>query len=501
MDVGARLARYPPAKLESPLASLDRNERELLSLLVEAGRVVDRIFREQADRRNADYRRMMEAMAGPAGAAALAYFRLHQGVYDRGEAFEPFLRDVPERPAGAGFYPADLTREEMEEFIAAHPDREAEMISMTTRIDRNGEMLVGTHYSQAYAGDLASLIETLKAASALHLEASTSALLETVVHSLETDRYQEQARIWAKHEGLLDFVVGAFETGEDRLFSYKAAFESVITVRREGSSAFDAAIDRLRRRILPEIAAKGAARVAGSRGAAHPRAVIVSADLVHASGYSRAGRIPLVFALPVPPDVVLDEGPKRIILDNVARAKSAMVLEPLAHRVLDAQTRFIPPPEALPEFLLLVEVSRDFVEVDTATESRILHAIRAEHLALLAAEARQAAASPRVEAAYVLNLLRRALLGPEGDDAEGAWLQLGALIVADAIRVEGDGLVVQWPQVTQSARLSFFKGEKLDAWAEASRPLRSWRARLSDLPVDIRPVFPLAGEVIDFEPR
>ena len=67
--------------------------------------------------------------------------------YKPGQPLDP---DAPGLPEGAGFYPADVTREQMDAYLAAHPGEREALMSPYTVVRREGAKLVAVPYSQAY---------------------------------------------------------------------------------------------------------------------------------------------------------------------------------------------------------------------------------------------------------------------------------------------------------------------------------------------------------------
>ena len=65
------------------------------------------------------------------------------GPWDRLAENEPFVAGFGPKPPGANLYPANLTKEEFEEVLAADPERAAELRSLYSlvRRDESGELI------------------------------------------------------------------------------------------------------------------------------------------------------------------------------------------------------------------------------------------------------------------------------------------------------------------------------------------------------------------------
>jgi len=108
-DIEARLAQFAKVELRADLDALSAQDRQALSEIVSASRVVDELFRVQQGAHVAHFAEALErAEATPKVVAAREYFRIMQGPWDRLAGDEPFVGEIA-KPAGAGFYPEDLT--------------------------------------------------------------------------------------------------------------------------------------------------------------------------------------------------------------------------------------------------------------------------------------------------------------------------------------------------------------------------------------------------------
>src|ERR1700730_14986697 len=115
-DVPARLAQLPRTPIDYDRKLLDERETRAVQKLVEASRLLDEIFLRQVWQGNPALRDRLAASlrAGEPGAApAFALFEIHKGPWDRLKGDEPFI-GAQKKPLGAGFYPEDLSKTEIE---------------------------------------------------------------------------------------------------------------------------------------------------------------------------------------------------------------------------------------------------------------------------------------------------------------------------------------------------------------------------------------------------
>jgi hypothetical protein len=128
----------------------------------------------------------------------------------------------------------------------------------------------------------------------------------------------------------LDITIGPYETYNDELLGYKAAFEAYITLRD------DAETDRLKMfaEHLQEVENNlpiDAKYRNPKLGASAPIRVV---NEVYAAGDGAHGVRTAAFNLPNDERVVQQKGSKRVMLKNIQEAKFEMNLKPIAARVL-----------------------------------------------------------------------------------------------------------------------------------------------------------------------
>ena len=332
-----REARYAPVDLRVDLSGLPRSEREALARLIEASRLLDAIYLRQVWGGNPALLLELAQDASPLGRARLGYFVRNKGPWDELDAREPFLPGVPPRPAGAGFYPAGASREEVAAFTAALPEAErarATGFFTVLRRDPAGHITV-VPYSVAYQGELAAAAELLRQAARATRSPTLRAFLEKRAAAFLDDDYLASDLAWMDLDGELEPTLGPYETYEDRWFSAKAAFEAVIAVRDDAETRklarFSGELQDVEDH-LPIAPEHRNPRL----GALAPIRVV---NEVFAAGDAAHGVTAAAFNLPNDERVVREKGSKRVMLRNVQQAKFGRVLLPIARRVLGPADR------------------------------------------------------------------------------------------------------------------------------------------------------------------
>lgn len=235
-DIEARRAKLVRQHLGAEVGHLSDGDRQALRYLVAAARTLDEIFKRQAWAGNPGFASRVAGYQGSGADALEDYYRIMYGKWDRLEELEPFIGRDP-HPAGAGYYPEDLTKEEFENWLQAHPADEAEFRSLYTIIRRDGDRLVAVPYSEAYEELLGRAASELLAAASATENESLKTFLELRAAAFANDDYYDSDMAWMDLDSAIEVVVGPYETYEDRLFGYKAAFEAFVCVANPDDSA------------------------------------------------------------------------------------------------------------------------------------------------------------------------------------------------------------------------------------------------------------------------
>jgi hypothetical protein len=344
------LSRFAPVDIRYDESILSMPEKEALGKLVEAARVMDEIFLRQVWAGNITMRDELRTAALAAGPGTLEddlyhFFRINAGPWIRLDHDRPAIGTM-KKPAGAGYYPEDMSKEEFEAFVAAHPDQKDALTGYFTRIERaEAGGLRAVPYSEAYgqllddatrllneAADLLST-EAARAQLAKGVDYTTlAAFLRSRAAAFQSDDYFQSDMDWMDvKDNIIDVTIGPYEVYEDGLFAYKAAFEAIIGIRNPADSRrleeLKNFLPAMERNLPIPNEMKNM-----SRGTDSPIAVI---DVVHAGGDIKAGVHAIAYNLPNDERVREAKGSKKVMLKNISRAKYDKILVPIANLVLD----------------------------------------------------------------------------------------------------------------------------------------------------------------------
>lgn len=321
----ANIEKFDEVVLTTDLSWLSDNEREIISILIEAADIMNEVFWMQA------FGDKQEFFDNLADENTKKYAMIHYGPWDRLNDNESFISEYDEKPLGANFYPADMTVEEFEAWD------EPSKTSLYTLIRRDEEgNLVSIPYSQAYAQQHQEVAALLQQAAELAEDQGLKNYLLARADALLTDDYQPSDFAWmAMKESNIDFVVGPIENYEDRLFGYKAAHEAFILVK---DPVWSKQLEKFNA-MLPELQA--ALPVAAEYKAETPG---TDADMnvyyaLYYAGDCNAGGKTIAINLPNDPVIHLEVGSRKLQLKNSMKAKFDKILVPITEILIDESQR------------------------------------------------------------------------------------------------------------------------------------------------------------------
>lgn len=329
-DLAAQRAKIAPIQMTPRTDYLSAEEKQVVNLLIDAANLMSDIYLRQVYAENPAIRSAIARSRRADQKQLLDMFDLHFGPWDTLADDRPFWGSTP-HPAGAGFYPTDLTKEAFEAYLAAHPDEKAALTSPYTVVRREGAKLVAIPYSKAYAEWLEPAAKKLEAAAAITTNPSLKRFLTLRAKAFRTDDYYESELAWMDLKDTpIEIAIGPYETYTDGLYGAKTAFEAFVTLRNPEASA---ALDKYKGYLRDMEANLPVAEQYKNfqRGFESPIAVV---DQVHGGGDNVPGVQTVAFNLPNDERVREAKGAKKVILSNVLGAKFQRILKPMGALVL-----------------------------------------------------------------------------------------------------------------------------------------------------------------------
>tara|TARA_B110000495_G_scaffold107024_1_gene92463 strand:+ start:2885 stop:4540 length:1656 start_codon:yes stop_codon:yes gene_type:complete len=321
-----RLDIYKTVTLNADLSHLSANQKQMLSLLIEASDIIDGLFWQQAFGQD-----KKSFLASISDEKVREFARINYGPWDRLNGDKAFLTDTPTKSHGAQFYPADMTKAEFEK--ATFDDKNG-LYSLVLRTD-NGELST-IAFSEAYSDEINRIAVILEKASTLADDKEFANYLNMRAKALRNDDFQASDFAWMDMKNNpIDIVIGPIETYEDQLFGYRAAFESYVLIKdmswSEKLAKYAEFLPELQRG-LP-VSSKYKAEVPGSD------ADLNAYDVIYYAGHANAGGKTIAINLPNDEQVQLEKGTRRLQLKNAMRAKFDAIMTPISETLIVAEQR------------------------------------------------------------------------------------------------------------------------------------------------------------------
>lgn len=333
-ELAKKIARFAPTTLTADISKLSAKDRQALEKIIAAAKLLDPLFLRQVWSGNAALEQKLLADKTPAGLQRLHYFYINDGPWSRLDNNEPFIDGVPkEQPEGANYYPEDMTKDEFNAWVETLSDTDKQKATGFFYLIRRGadKKLTLVPYSQAYKEYLEPAARLLREAAALTTNATLKTFLTKRADAFGSDDYYESDVAWMDLDSPIDVTIGPYETYEDELFSYKAAFEAYITIRDDVETSklakFSGHLQELENNLPIDPKYRNP-----KLGAASPIRVV---NEVFGSGEGNSGVQTAAFNLPNDERVVKEKGSKRVMLKNVQDAKFNKTLIPISRVVLE----------------------------------------------------------------------------------------------------------------------------------------------------------------------
>jgi hypothetical protein len=524
-------ARFAPAEIGADISALPKNEREALTRLVDAARVMDALFLRQVWAGNdAMLQELAQHAARPVGprasrtaAARLHYFLINKGPWDRLDHNKPFIPGAPAKPESANFYPAGAGKADVQKWLDAlqGPSKEAATGFFTT-IRRGEKGFVAVPYSIEYQGELARAAELLREAAQLTGNATLKKFLALRAEAFLSNDYYASDVAWMELDAPIEPTIGPYEVYEDEWFNAKAAFEAFITVRDEAESkklqVFSEHLQDLENS-LPIDAKHRNPKL----GALSPIRVV---NVVFAAGDANRGVQTAAFNLPNDERVIKEKGAKRVMLKNMQDAKFKRVLLPISKIALPLADHAKIAFDAFFTHILMHELMHGLGPHNITVGGRqttVRQELKENYSAIEEAKAdisglwalRQLADQKKVDPSiaktmyttFLASAFRSIRFGVNEAHGRGIAVQLNYLLDAGAVKVKQDGTftvdnakigdavtALTKEIMTLQAEGNYAKAKDMIERLGVVRPeVKTVLDRLTGIPVDIEPKFTTAA--------
>ncbi len=317
--------KYVPFRLTADVSALSENYQKMIPILIEASKIMDDLFWYEA------YGEKEEFLADMEDERIKTHFNINYGPWDRLEDNTPFVEGVGAKPAGANFYPVDMSKEEFE---ASELANKASLYTFLRRDDEGD--LKTIPYREMFQPQVKKASALLKEAAALADDPGLKKYLELRSEALLTDEYQASDMAWMDMKtNPLDIVIGPIETYEDQLFGYKAAHEAYVLIKDKTWS------ERLAKyaNFLPELQEGLPVPAAYKKENPGTDSDLNAYDVVYYAGDCNSGSKTIAINLPNDEEVQKAKGSRRLQLKNAMRAKFDKILVPISEVLIAEDQR------------------------------------------------------------------------------------------------------------------------------------------------------------------
>ena len=317
--------KYAQYTLTTNIDHLSDNEKKMLKLLFEACDIMDDLFWRENYGGKEELMAKIGDNADVKKLATIAY-----GPWDGLNGNKSFVEGIGDKPAGAQFYPADMTEEEWN--ALADPNKNSQY-TMIVR-DENGNLKC-VWYHDYFAQEIEKAASLLDEASELAGDKEFAEYLKLRAKALRTDDYFESDMQWMDvRNNNIDLVIGPIENYTDARYGIKASHEGFILVKDQEwtkqLARYAAFVPELQKQ-LP-VPAEYKKEVPGDD------VDLAAYDAVYYAGDCNANSKTIAINLPNDERVQLQRGTRKLQLKNSMQAKFDKILEPIARELMTPES-------------------------------------------------------------------------------------------------------------------------------------------------------------------
>ncbi len=521
--MNAEWSKLAPVVLTHDISYLHDAEIQAIKLIIQASRIMDNLFLQQVDGDNLQILEELEQSEEPNGQIYLDFFKNMFGPWNRLDEDHPFI-NTAEKPSGVNYYPADITKEEFNNWLEAHPEDREAFESNFTMIRRKGNTLVALPYSEFFKDELQSAAKLLKQAAEMTSNLTLKIYLNSRAEAFLSNDYYQSDMDWMDLSGDIEAVIGPYEVYEDNLFGYKAAFESFVClvdhVESEKLEMIENYLDDMEANLPIPDQYKNF-----DRGSSSPIKVV---NELYTAGDTKAGIQTTAFVLPNDERVREAKGSKKVMLKNVMNAKFEKCWIPIVNTVLAEKDLERVSFDGYFNHVLMHEIShglgpgkitvngeettvnRELKELYTTIEeckADVLGVLNTQFL--IDEEVLPEELENTLYASYLGGMFRSIRFGIGEAHGGGVAIQLNYCLDKGAFRVDDDSNFYVYDRRIKSTIRDLaeellliqaegdYEGAKelIDEYRVIRPEVQTALDKLTQVPIDIRPIYPIENEI------
>jgi hypothetical protein len=329
-DISGQVAKFKLVSMPFSVNGLSEEERKMVYKLVEASQFLESIYWRQSDPKGLELYKRLLGCNQVMNQKIRRFLMINGSRFDLLENNKPFVGSDPFLP-GHSLYPASITRQEIEAYVAKHPEKKAQIYSPFTVVRRQGGELVAVPYHIEYKPWLTGAARALREAAVLSPDKAFANFLRLRADALLTDDYYKSDIAWLELENpKFDIIFAPYETYLDDLLGVKTSYGTAVMIRNQEESA---ALDNFKK-YVPEI--QDALPLApedrpSMQGKSTPMEVM---DAPFRAGDLRHGYQAVADNLPNDPRIHQEKGTKKIFFKNFMDARVNYVVLPISKQLM-----------------------------------------------------------------------------------------------------------------------------------------------------------------------
>ncbi len=510
-DINRLIKQFKEISIEADLSVLPDDIREALPHLVNAMDMITRIFlAQQHESLPYHYDEVMDGN----DEERRQFYELFKGPYNPLTDYKSEFKDINDRRKGCAFYPDALEDCRIENKIDLLDEEQQKLArDHYTVIRDKDEGLEIIPYHIFYADELAEVFEELETAADLIDHEELSSYLINRAEALISGSYRDSDSQWVRlTDSPLDLVIGPYEVYADALLGIKATYESMLMIvdfeKGAALKEIENNLDKLAT-VFP--------MPAQSKGAMGGMAPIVVVNQIYSGGEAAQGIMAAAFNLPNDAWVRGNVGWKQVMLYNVMKAKFDAVTKEISQKVLHGGENI--DFEPFFTFVLLHEISHGLGPAYRKDGSEVAKCIGSSYVAIEETKADTGALYLILKLGgqfgiekyddevllktYLAGLFRSMRFGVHEAHGMSNLIQFNWLFKKGVISVDGAKFSIKVDNILKTAEKLLEKVCHIEAAATADEAeafldeygkpgveVLSALDSLSDIPTDIKAVFP-----------
>ncbi len=527
-DIAQRVAKFKAVEMPFQSAGLSPRERQLVNKLVEACTYLEDIYWRQSDPEALTLYQQLAASTEEREQLARQYIFINASRFDLLEDNQPFVctqaeaagngGQCPAMYPGRGFFPHGLTREQVEEYVAQHPEKKAGIYAPQTVVRWKGDALDAISYHVAYRSFLEPAAKALREAAALADEAQFANFLRLRADALLTDDYFNSDLAWLDLKApKFDVIFAPYETYDDSLLGVKTSYGAAVLVRNDAESRKLAVYEKYIPDIQDALPLPAEDRPS-KRGHQTPMEVM---DAPFRAGDLDHGYQAVADNLPNDPRIHLEKGTKKIFFKNFMDARVNFVIIPVAKRLMRADQASQVSGDGYLAGTLLHEISHGLGPAFARKAGKqvdIREAIGPTYSALEEAKADAVGMFglkwlvdhgvvpktriPEFYCSYVAGLLRTMRFGGAEAHGKAETMEFNYLAEQKAVQPDANGrYVIDYDRAAAAVASLAEELLKIEAAGDRQRA-ETWFQRYRGVPVQLEAVFKTVSDVpVDITPK